>query len=56
MINPFVSRGYISKELFCDRKTELDTLVNYIENGADITFVSPRRIGKTGLICNIGRC
>lgn len=50
MLNPFISRGYISKELFCDRQNELNTLIEYIENGSDITFVSPRRIGKTGLI------
>lgn len=50
MTNPFISRGYYSKDLFCDRKTELNMLLEYVENGADITFVSPRRIGKTGLI------
>lgn len=50
MNNPFVILPYASKELFCDRKAELETLVNFVENNTNITFISPRRIGKTGLI------
>ena len=48
--NPFVLQPYVSKELFCDRKAELSDIVSYIENGANISLISMRRIGKTGLI------
>jgi AAA+ ATPase superfamily predicted ATPase len=49
-INPFVTSGYISKKYFCDRKKELAALQNYLRNGVNTTLVSPRRMGKTGLI------
>ncbi|MCL2327712.1 MAG: ATP-binding protein [Bacteroidetes bacterium] len=51
--NPFLLKGYKSKELFCDRETELKHLCNNIENGIDTTLVSPRRMGKTGLILHL---
>lgn len=43
-------KGYLSKELFCDREKELDVLYENVLNGIDTTLISPRRIGKTGLI------
>ena len=48
--NPFVNQGYVSPEYFCDRKDELEQLLNHFENGRNLTLVAPRRIGKTGLI------
>ena len=51
--NPFVSQGYISPEYFCDREQETDLMLSHFENGRNITLVSPRRIGKTGLIKNL---
>jgi uncharacterized protein len=48
--NPFLIKGYESKELFCDRETEVDQLYANVQNGIDTTLVSPRRMGKTGLI------
>lgn len=48
--NPFLIKGYLSKDLFCDRENELEQLLNNIENGIDTTLISPRRMGKTGLI------
>ena len=51
--NPFVNQGYISPEYFCDRQQETDVMLNHFENGRNITLVSPRRIGKTGLIKNL---
>ena len=51
--NPFVSQGYISPKYFCDRQEETDLMLNHFENGRNITLVSPRRIGKTGLIKNL---
>jgi hypothetical protein len=48
--NPFLLKGYVSKELFCDRETEVEQLFRNIQNGIDTTLISPRRMGKTGLI------
>ena len=48
--NPFVLQPYVSKELFCDRETELRDIISYMENGANISLISMRRLGKTGLI------
>ena len=51
--NPFLLKGYKSKELFCDREAELKRLCSNVENGIDTTLVSPRRMGKTGLILHL---
>lgn len=48
--NPFLIRGYESKELFCDREKEVNELVQNAVNKVDTTLLSPRRMGKTGLI------
>lgn len=48
--NPFPLKGYVSKDLFCDREEELNQLLNNQRNGVDTTLISPRRMGKTGLI------
>ncbi|GAB1453887.1 ATP-binding protein [Draconibacterium sp.] len=48
--NPFLLKGYISKELFCDRQIEVEQLFSHVKNGIDTTLISPRRMGKTGLI------
>jgi len=48
--NPFVSKGYISKEFFCDRENELKNLGENAKNGLDTTLFADRKIGKTGLI------
>lgn len=48
--NPFLLKGYVSRELFCDRQKEVDQLFANIQNGIDTTLISPRRMGKTGLI------
>jgi uncharacterized protein len=50
MENPFVIKSYVSKELFCDREAELDSLVRNCTNGVDTTLVSQRRMGKSALI------
>jgi len=49
-INPFLVKKYISKSYFCDREEELDLLFRNAKNGMDTTLISPRRLGKTGLI------
>lgn len=48
--NPFILQPYVSEELFCDRKKEMETIISHIENGANVSLMSMRRIGKTGLI------
>jgi len=49
-INPFVIEGYIAKEYFCDRKNEIETLHRNVQNGCNTTLISPRKMGKSGLI------
>jgi len=48
--NPFVIKGYDSAELFCNRDIEVEKLYQNARNGIDTTLISPRRMGKTGLI------
>lgn len=48
--NPFLLKGYVSKELFCDRQKEVDQLFANVQNGIDTTLISARRMGKTGLV------
>ena len=50
MKNPFLVSGYISKEYFCDREEESKNLIKLVTNGNNVVLVSPRRMGKTGLI------
>ncbi len=48
--NPFVVGKYIAPEYFCDREQETEFLVKQITNGRNVALISPRRMGKTGLI------
>lgn len=48
--NPFVLKPFVSEELFCDRDAEVELLIGYLLGGSDVTLISPRRMGKTGLI------
>ena len=48
--NPFIIRGYAGPEYFCDREEETASLMSALDAGRDVVLVSPRRIGKTGLI------
>lgn len=48
--NPFIVSGYVAPEYFCDRLAETDTLTGSLSNGRNMVIVSPRRMGKTGLI------
>lgn len=49
-INPFIVTGKIAPEYFCDRVTESARLMKSITNGNNLVVISPRRMGKTGLI------
>ena len=53
MKNPFTIVPYVSKEYFCDREKETETIIEYLQNGSNITLISPRRYGKTGLIYRV---
>ena len=48
--NPFLITGYYGPDTFCDRDIETDALIDALYNGRNVTLVSPRRMGKTGLI------
>jgi AAA+ ATPase superfamily predicted ATPase len=51
--NPFILEPYRNKELFCDREVETEQIIEYLNNDRNITLISPRRLGKTGLIYRI---
>jgi hypothetical protein len=48
--NPFVVGKYLSDRYFCDRENDTEFLRKQIVNGRDVALISPRRIGKSGLI------
>lgn len=48
--NPFIVTGKIAPEYFCDRKSESARLIKSLTNGNNMVIISPRRMGKTGLI------
>lgn len=48
--NPFIVGKYLSDRYFCDRSEETEFLRKQIVNGRDVALISPRRIGKSGLI------
>jgi len=50
MQNPFLVNGYVSVEYFCDRENETAELIRKVTNGNNLVLISPRRMGKTGLI------
>ena len=48
--NTFITFGYESTEYFCDRESETHQLISQLINGNHVALISPRRMGKTGLI------
>lgn len=48
--NPFIVTGKIEPEYFCGRVQESARLIKSITNGNNLVIISPRRMGKTGLI------
>lgn len=48
--NPFLLYGYEGPEYFCDREEETHQLIESMHNGTNIALISPRRLGKSGLI------
>ena len=51
--NPFILEPFKSKEYFCDREQETEEIIRNIINGRNTTLISPRRLGKTGLILRV---
>jgi len=51
--NPFICAGYEGPDYFCDREKEAKYIAESLQNGVNITLVSPRRMGKTGLIRHV---
>ena len=50
LANPFITYGYESAEYFCDRQEETKQLTTLLTNGNHVALISPRRMGKTGLL------
>lgn len=48
--NPFIVSGKIEPQYFCDRASESARLIKSLTNGNNLVLISPRRMGKTGLI------
>ena len=48
--NPFSITSYLGAEYFCDRIEETRNLSDALHNRRNVTLISPRRVGKTGLI------
>ena len=48
--NPFIVGKYHSEPYFCDRAEETAFLKKQIDNGRNVALISPRRMGKSGLI------
>jgi len=48
--NPFIVTGKIEPDYFCDRVSESARLIKSLVNGNNMVIISPRRMGKTGLI------
>lgn len=51
--NPFLLAGYYNPEFFCDREAETAKIISALENDRNISLISPRRYGKTGLIHHV---
>lgn len=50
VMNPFIVAGKILPAYFCDREQESVRLIKAVTNGNNMVIISPRRMGKTGLI------
>lgn len=53
--NPFILENNVADEYFCDRDAETALLRRHIENGRNVVLLSPRRVGKTGLLYHFFR-
>jgi hypothetical protein len=51
--NPFITSGYIEPEYFCNRTEESKKLLSAISSRRNLTLISLRRMGKTGLLKHV---
>ena len=51
--NPFVLNVYAGPQYFCDREQETDRIINAIKNRRNLTLMSYRRLGKSGLVKHV---
>lgn len=51
--NPFLIAGYHSPRYFCDRELETEKIISALTNDRNISLISARRMGKTGLIQHV---
>lgn len=54
--NPFSVTSYLGSDYFCDREDETKKLQDALSNCRNITLISPRKIGKTGLVHHFFHC
>ena len=52
-MNPFIIKGYRSPEYFCNREKETNIILGAINNQRNLTLVSLRKMGKTGLLFHV---
>ncbi len=53
MENPFLTKGYLGPEYFCDRKDETEKVLSAIHNGRDLVIYGRRKVGKSALITHV---
>ncbi len=53
MLNPFLTKGYLGAEYFCDREEESAKILSAINNGRDLVIYGRRRMGKSALITHV---
>ena len=51
--NPFITGGYLSPEYFCDRVEETKKIMDAVSSRRNLTLISLRRMGKTGLLKHV---
>ncbi|MDY6348089.1 MAG: ATP-binding protein [Bacteroidales bacterium] len=51
--NPFVEYGYKGAQYFCDREKETKEIITDLQGESNVALISPRRIGKSGLIMHV---
>jgi hypothetical protein len=51
--NPFITGGYLSPEYFCNRADETKRITDAISSRRNLTLISLRRMGKTGLLKHV---
>lgn len=51
--NPFTLSMYSGPQFFCDREIETARVINAIKNNRNLTLISYRRLGKSGLIKHV---